>query len=93
VLPGWRGTPGPHIALKLLLKWLLSWRRRRRSHLLSLELAVACHQLKCLSHEASPEVLVQLGHLQAHPLAEGDAGIATLLHSGLQLVLDSSVLR
>ena len=37
-------------------------------------------------------MLIKVGHLHTHSLAEGDARSGTLLHSGLQPVLHASVL-
>ena len=53
---------------------------------------VACDQRKCLIHEVGPQRFIKFGHLQSHPLAEGNAGCGILLLSGLQMVLNGSVL-
>ena len=63
-----------------------------RCRLLGLEISVVGHKVKCLPHEECPQVLIKVRHLRTHPLAEGDMGSGTLLHSGLQPVLHASVL-
>ena len=53
---------------------------------------VVCDQRECLIHEVIPQRFIKFGHLQSHPLAEGNTGSGSLLLSGLQTVLDISVL-
>ena len=50
------------------------------------------HNVKGLPQEECPQVLIKVRHLHTHPLADGDAGSGTLLYSGLQPVLHTSVL-